>query len=346
VAEQLLYEVGDPQNYLLPDVIADMRDIAITQEGPDRARVSGARGRPPGEYFKACATYDDGWRGVVAFPIRGPEAKAKAERVAAEVLERVSTMLRRRNMPDFRRSLVEILGAEASYGPRARFAESREVILRIAVEHEGKQAIELLFQEQGTGSVSSAPGHVGWTLGTTIMEVARLFSFLVPKSALTASVVMDGVTEMVASPPGGAITPPERDIPPSLPPGLAPRKTLPLLKLAWVRNGDKGDIANIAVIARRPEFLPYLAAALTPEAVRDWYLHHLRDGAQALVERFYVPGIAAFNFLLHGALDGGCTASLRFDPLGKSIAQELLDFPVPVSETITLAASYRSASPA
>jgi hypothetical protein len=249
-------------------------------------------------------------------------------------------------MPDFRRSLVEILGAEASYGPRARFAESREVILRIAVEHEGKQAIELLFQEQGTGSVSSAPGHVGWTLGTTIMEVARLFSFLVPKSALTASVVMDGVTEMVASPPGGAITPPEREIPPSLPPGLALRKTLPLLNLAWVRNGDKGDIANIAVIARRPEFLPYLAAALTPEAVRDWYLHHLRDGAQALVERFYVPGIAAFNFLLHGALDGGCTASLRFDPLGKSIAQELLDFPVPVSETITLAASYQSASPA
>jgi hypothetical protein len=52
------------------------------------------------------------------------------------------------------------------------------------------------------------------------------------------------------------------------------------------------------------------------------------------VDRFLVPGVSAFNFLLHGALDGGCTASLRFDPLGKSVAQEILDFPIPVSAAL------------
>lgn len=336
VAEQLLYEVGDPQRYLLPDVTADMSGIVLEQMGPDRVRVSGARGVAPSDLYKACATYDDGWRGVVAFPIRGPEAKAKAERVANEVLKRVGTMLRGRNIADFRRTTVEIMGAESSYGARARHQDSREVICRIAVEHDDKDAINLLFREQGTGSISMAPGHVGMTLGVTMTEVARVFSFLIPKSALTATLTVDGATETVAVPLERGFRP---DLVAPLPPVPtstvdAGGATVPLLALAWVRNGDKGDIANVAVIARRPEYLPYIAAALTPDSVRDWYVHMLRNGATGQVDRFYVPGIAAFNFLLHGALDGGCTASLRFDPLGKSVAQEILDFPVPVGAAL------------
>jgi hypothetical protein len=336
VAEQLLYEVGDPQRYLLPDVTADMSGIVLEQEGPDRVRVSGARGTAPSNFYKACATYDDGWRGVVAFPIRGPEAKAKAERVAQEVLKRVSNMLRGRNITDFRRTTVEIMGAESSYGARARHQDSREVICRIAVEHDDKDAINLLFREQGTGSISMAPGHVGMTLGVTMTEVARIFSFLIPKTALAATLTIDGTTETITVPLESGFRP---DAVPELPPApeateTASEATVPLLALAWVRNGDKGDIANVAVIARRREYLPHIAAALTPEAVRDWYQHLLHDGNAGKVERFHVPGIAALNFLLHGALDGGCTASLRFDPLGKSVAQEILDFPIPVSAAL------------
>jgi len=350
VSEQLLYEVGDPRHYLLPDVTADMTGIVLTQAGPDRVLVAGARGTPPSDLYKVCATYDDGWRGVVSFPIRGPEAKAKAERVAEEVLKRVSAMLRGRNIPDFRRTTVEILGAEASYGPRARHQDSREVICRIAVEHDDKDAINLLFREQGTGSVSMAPGHVGMTLGVVLSEVARVFSFLIPKSEVEATVTVDGKTKIIpasnqhhpllASPVKGEGHEFDASEPsPSMGEGwvgvtvppVSFQTTVPLLSLAWVRNGDKGDIANVAVIARRPEHLPFIAAALTEDAVRDWYAHMLREGRAAKVERFTVPGINALNFLLYGALDGGCTASLRFDPLGKSVAQELLDFPVPVS---------------
>jgi hypothetical protein len=335
VAEQLLYEVGDPQHYLLPDVVADMSRIALEQVGPDRVRFSGARGLPPSPRYKVCATYDEGWRGVVAFPIRGPEAKAKAERVAHEVLKRVSAMLRDRNIADFRRTTVEIMGAEASYGARARHQDSREVICRIAVEHDDRDAITLLFREQGTGSISMAPGHVGMTLGVTMTEVARVFSFLIPKSEMTPTLTVNGECETIAVPvEGGFEEVVLRTLPPIPSPKEHPESTVPLLSLAWVRNGDKGDIANVAVIARKPEYLPYIAAALTPDAVRDWYVHHLADGAGGRVDRFYVPGISALNFLLHGALDGGCTASLRFDPLGKSVAQELLDFPIPISAAI------------
>jgi len=333
VAEQLLYEVGDPQSYLLPDVTADMTGITLEQLGKDRVRVSGARGLPPSDLYKACATYDDGWRGVVAFPIRGPEAKAKAERVADEVLKRVGNMLRGRNIANFRRTAIEIMGAEASYGARARHQDSREVICRIAVEHEDKEAINLLFREQGTGSVSMAPGHVGMTLGVTMSEVARVFSFLIPKFELNPTLTIDGATETIRVPTEGGFRPDMvRPIAPvSEPADIVQNAVVPLISLAWVRNGDKGDIANVAVIARRHDYLPYIAAALKPQAVRDWYNHILRDGAAGRVDCYYLPGISALNFLLHGALDGGCTASLRFDPLGKSVAQELLDFPIPVS---------------
>ncbi len=336
VAEQLLYEVGDPQRYMLPDVIADMSGIKLTQEGPNRVLVTGARGYPPTDLYKICATYDDGWRGVIAFPIRGPDAKEKSERVADEVLKRVGNMLRGRNIANFSRTNVEIMGAEASYGARARHADSREVICRIAVEHEDKSAIELLVREQGTGSISMAPGHVGMTLGVTLTEVARVYSFLVSKNTVQATLTVDGKTETIEVPTDGGFD--TRKVvalsSPATPIDVGSGTAVPLLSLAWVRNGDKGDIANVAVIARRPEYLPYIAAALTPAAVRDWYVHHLKDAADGLVERFPVPGVNAFNFLLHGALDGGCTSSLRFDPLGKSVAQEILDFPVPVSAAL------------
>jgi hypothetical protein len=338
VAEQLLYEVGDPQRYLLPDVTADLSRIELTQIGPDRVRVSGARGYAPSALYKVCTTYDDGWRGVVAFPIRGPDSKAKAERVAEEVLKRVGNMLRGRNIANFSRTTVEIMGAEASYGARARHSDSREVICRIAVEHDDRSAIELLIREQGTGSISMAPGHVGMTVGVTMTEVARVFSFLLPKDQVTPTLTFGGVTGTVPVPTGGGFA---EGMIPELPAGPAPgptQATVPLLSLAWVRNGDKGDIANVAVIARRAEYLPYIAAALTTDAVRDWYVHHLSDGPDARVDRFSVPGINAFNFLLYGALDGGCTSSLRFDPLGKSVAQEILDFPVPVSAVLALEA--------
>jgi len=336
VAEQLLYEVGDPQRYLLPDVVADLSQVELTQQGPDRVEFRGARGYKPSDRYKVCVTYDDGWRGVIAFPIRGPDSMAKAERVADEVLKRVGNMLRGRNIANFTRTNVEIMGAEASYGARARHQDSREVICRIAVEHDDKDAINLLVREQGTGSISMAPGHVGMTLGVTLTEVARVFSFLVPKTAVTATVTIDGITETVAVPTDGGFAS-ERVVPPPTIP--APNDadtgaTVPLLSLAWVRNGDKGDIANVAVIARRTEYLPYIAAALTPDAIRDWYIHHLADGQGARIDRFYLPGISALNFLLYGALDGGCTSSLRFDPLGKSVAQEVLDFPIPVGAAL------------
>jgi hypothetical protein len=112
---------------------------------------------------------------------------------------------------------------------------------------------------------------------------------------------------------------------------------LRLIDLAWARSGDKGDLSNIGLVARRPEWLPLLWSRVTPEAVGA-YFAHLVHGK---VERFYLPGIAAMNLLLHGALDGGGPSSMRMDPLGKGMGQMLLDMRVKVPRAVAQAAQRR-----
>ena len=105
---------------------------------------------------------------------------------------------------------------------------------------------------------------------------------------------------------------------------------VPLIALAVGRSGDKGNLANIGIIARRPEYLPWLRAALTEEAVRDCFAH---NGVRR-VERFDLPGMNALNFVLHDALGGGGVASLRVDAQGKAFAQMLMDYPVAVPAAV------------
>jgi hypothetical protein len=138
-------------------------------------------------------------------------------------------------------------------------------------------------------------------------------------------VELDGRTFPVAVPTGQQPVPtpiarPEPGEVPA-PPDLV---EVPLVRLAWARSGDKGNHSNIGVIARRPEWLPWLRRQLTEERVKDW-LGHLVAGE---VTRYDVPGIHALNFLCTEALDGGGIASLRNDPLGKGMAQVLLCLPV------------------
>jgi hypothetical protein len=105
---------------------------------------------------------------------------------------------------------------------------------------------------------------------------------------------------------------------------------VPLIRLAHGRSGDKGDKANVGIVARRPEWLPLLSAWLTPERVQAWFKHN----GPSRVERFDLPGFDAMNFLLHDTLGGGGMASLRTDNLAKCFAQVLLTLPVPAPEGV------------
>ncbi|KZL02992.1 hypothetical protein PsW74_00821 [Pseudovibrio sp. W74] len=105
---------------------------------------------------------------------------------------------------------------------------------------------------------------------------------------------------------------------------------VPLIRLAYARSGDKGDKANIGVIARKAEWLPWIAAALSEEAVARTFAH-FNPGK---VARFYLPGCHALNFLIDDVLGGGGIASLRLDPQAKAYSQILLTQNVPVPQSI------------
>lgn len=93
-----------------------------------------------------------------------------------------------------------------------------------------------------------------------------------------------------------------------------------LREIAHARSGDKGNDANIGLIARKPEYYPALVAQVTVERVK----HHFRELCQGHVERYELPNLHALNFVLHEALDGGGTVSLRTDAQGKTLSAALL----------------------
>ena len=225
-----------------------------------------------------------------------------------------------------------MLGAEAVYGAHARTANTREAVMRLAVAHGNRHALEIFSREIAPAGTSWSPGTTGMGGGRPkVAPAVKPCFFLLEKSKCAASVTLEGERQVVAVPAAGGYAGDLRNSAPAQGATLVPQgrtQTLPLLRLAWGRSGDKGDTANIGIIARRPEFLPLLRAQLTPAAVKQ-YLSHLVQGE---VERFEVPGIHALNFLLHQALGGGGMASLRLDPLAKGYAQMLLDFPVAVPE--------------
>jgi len=150
--------------------------MTLTQLGPNRVQVAGAKGYAPTSSYKVCVTYDDGWRSVAMQPIVGFDATAKAERQTAAILERTREMLRDRNLADWRRTHVEIIGAESSYGARARHRDSREVIAKIVVEHDEKRAVDLFWREQCSAIMTMSVGTaIG--LASPVMPITHLFSF-------------------------------------------------------------------------------------------------------------------------------------------------------------------------
>lgn len=331
VAEQILYEVGDPGNYLMPDVTCDFRQVRTEALDGEQVRVSGARGRAPGAYYKCNGTWLDGHQIALAIAIRGVDAPAKARRTAEALLTRTRRMMADKGYGDYTETSIELIGCEALYGPNARALPTREVLLRLGARHPDPKALLFLQRECASCGTSMAAGTRSTMFGRAdVQQVVKVFSFLAPKGEVPLTVRL-GEREQrldVAAAVGAGDPAPALAAPAPWSPPQGPSVNVPLIALAWARSGDKGDDENIGVIVREARFLPLLREQLTPEAVRVWFAHLVHGE----VERYDVPGLNALNFVMHEALGGGGSASLRSDPLGKSFAQMLLDFPLSVPE--------------
>jgi hypothetical protein len=335
VAEQLLYEIGDPGAYVLPDVVCDFRNVQIEQLDEQHVHVGGARGSAPTNRYKVSSTVLDGHRCAGTLIIIGIDAAAKAQRTGEAILARTRQIFRAQGLPDYTATRVEVIGAETMYGPHARAGAAREVMLRVVVNHASKDALDIFARE-------IAPSGTSWSPGTTmpgggrppVSPLIRQVAFLIDKHRLRPCVMIDRQRDAVDVPlPGGTVPLADGAEPPAWPDDAEPTVEVPLVKLAWARSGDKGNLSNIGVIARRPEWLPLLWRALTPPTVRAYFAHLV----QGEVARYWLPGIAAINLVLEDALDGGGPASMRMDPLGKGMAQMLLDLPVRVPRSVVQA---------
>jgi len=337
VGEQLLYEIGDPAAYELPDVICDFTEVSLEQVGIDRITVKGARGRGVPECYKASITWADGWRvGMVGFYL-GARAAEKARIFADEAIQRARRKLSEMNAPDYVDVSVEVIGDESHWGESARYVRSREVAVKIACRHADSRATDMIMRELAGVGLGAPPGFCAFA-GTRPKSspVIRLFSVLVDRKLVDVqvhtaeqsvpfnmdmSVELHTATEAI----GSAIEFP------AMPDTDANLVEVPLEQLAWARSGDKGDKANIGVMARKSDFFPWIVVILTESYVASRFSHFM---ASSEIDRFVLPGLPALNFVLHNVLGGGGIASLRNDPQAKGFAQILLDTPVKVPESL------------
>lgn len=328
VSEQLVYEIGDPADYILPDVRCDFTGVKVAQAGRDRVRISGASGRPPTDTLKVSATHLAGWRGGLTPTFYGFEASDKAQAFAEDVLTRADESLRHANLPPFTETSSEVIGAGSQFGDDA---PSDEVVLKLAVRHPEEKGIAILLKEAAGMGLATPPGLSGFAgARPKPSPVVQLFSFLIARDDIAPTIdlgngpkpsPLPAVTDDGPRPPLPALPAAEQ---------TSDLVSVLLIEAAWARSGDKGDSANVGVIARHPDLLPYLWEQLTEDQVAERFAHVCKGR----VQRFLMPGPAAINFVLTETLGGGGIASLRNDPQGKGFAQVMLTMPVQVPEKL------------
>nr|MDT0252991.1 acyclic terpene utilization AtuA family protein [Endozoicomonas sp.] len=340
VAEQILYEIGNPEDYLLPDVTCDFSQVSLEQTGIDQVRVTGARGRPCSTQYKVSATYMDGYRSNATFMIGGIDAGEKGQVVADAIIKRVRGLLNLKGLDDFNDVNIEVLGTEVTYGAQAMENQPREVVVKIAVSHQDKNALRLFGSEIAQAATAMAPGITGLVGGRPKASPRIcLFSFLMDKADVLPVYSLINTEEkspqIAYVDSGQIISTPEsvwNENPLPTPLGELPEFTVPLVKLALGRSGDKGNHCNIGIIARDKRYLPYIEKALTPDHVANYFAHLLSDRSE--VTRYQLPKMKSINIVITHCLGGGGMASLRIDPQGKALAQQLLSISIPINKSL------------
>jgi hypothetical protein len=322
ISEQMLYKVGDPGRFVLPDVTCDFTLVQVRQVGENRVAVNGVRGYPPTDSYRACATYADGYIASINLTFTGFDAEEKARRISEALLARTGYIMRSCGFGPYAATQIEVLGAGSRGNPLPECLKAREILSRVTVTHPEQRALRIFAR-----GASWASGAAGLSGRPPISPVIRAFSFLMEKSKTAPVVEFNGTVKAVSIYPGSAHC--ARGLPARHPADSIEDGDLievPLVSLAYGRSGDKYDVTNIAVIARHKEFLPYIREQVTAARARD-YLPHLRLGD---VVRYDVPGIMAFNFVCEPTRGGEDAASFGAGLATEIYAPLLLSMPVSV----------------
>ena len=186
IKEQLVYEMGDPREYITPDCVADFTTIRLEYEGRDRVRVFGIEGRPATEFLKVSISYSAGFKAVGTLVYAWPDAYDKAQ-AADRILRR---RLDRFGLK-FDEVLTEFVGVNATHGPLAgrRSHDLPEVQLRVGVRGQDRSAIERFTKEIAPLILTGPPAVTGFAGGRPkVEEIVAYWPALIPKEEITPSV--------------------------------------------------------------------------------------------------------------------------------------------------------------
>jgi hypothetical protein len=308
VTAQLLYEIGAPE-YLGPDVVTRLDTVTLTPDGPDRVRVSGARGAPPPPTLKVGLNNLGGFRNSMTFVLCGLAIEAKAALVRAQLVESVGG-----EGLEFTLARTDHAGAADT--------ETASALLHVHLrDGDPKRAGRAFSAAAVELALASYPGC---TLTTPPGDAT-------PYGVFTAAEIAQEAVAHVAVLPSGARIPvpaPPRLVPPASRPEPAPTPRSPLLspgrlgalgEIVGARSGDKGGDANLGVWARSAAAAGWLSGWLTVERLREL----LPETASLEIDRYELPNLRAVNFVIHGLLGQGVAASIRFDPQAKALGELL-----------------------
>jgi hypothetical protein len=348
IREQLLYEMGHPQVYITPDVIADFTTMGLEQEDVDRVRVRGVKGRAPTDLLKVSVSLEDGFKANGSLIISGPYARGKAEVIAGVFWSRLASELQSTGLEQLDATSTEFIGDDATHRELTPSHQPTEILLRLGARDHDRRKLAV-FRKLLPSMILSTPPGVAVTGGApAISEVIRYWPALIPQEAALPSYAVyvqepgENEPKRVAESkqlqwPETGGTPdvsrePEDPYPTErIAEGAgAPKVEVSLMRIAHARSGDKGDTASIGLIGRSPECYVWLRENVTAERVKNWF----GSMAHGEVERYLVPNLWALNFLLHESLGGGGTISLHIDAQGKTYGPALLRCRVEVPEPL------------
>jgi hypothetical protein len=189
VSEQLLYEIGDPRDYITPDCVADFTSIRLAADGDDRVRVHGITGRPATEFLKVSAAYADGWKATSTLVYAWPDAAAKARAAAGILKQRLDAL--GLAFDEYRAELVGLNALTEAPARAEREAELDEVMLRVSVRGADRAAVEAFGREIAPLILTGPSAVTGFAGGRPRpSEVIAYWPALIPKERVRAEVTL------------------------------------------------------------------------------------------------------------------------------------------------------------
>lgn len=309
VTAQLVYEIQGPR-YLNPDVTVHLEDAVLTQEAPDRVRISGTTGSPPPPTAKIALFAPIGYQLVMTVFATAPDVEAKVALLRAQLQELV----------DVDELEVQQLGVPAA-DPETEWEAT--VALRIVAASRDRDALsrERFASHVHALFLGSYPGFFTDTGAVPVHEPRVRIGYwpaLLPAAEVAHDVVLDDGTVLAIAPQIGALSPaPEHPEPPPLPTG--PTRRVPLGTVAHARSGDKGANANIGVWVSDERAWPWLRSLLTVDEVRRL----VPDAKNLEIVRHEFPHLRAVHLVLRGLLAPASGATLRVDQAAKAVGEHL-----------------------